>query len=47
MLTLSGYTASQHPMALICSEEKADLAAHVAAPIGKQCGEIALSNKSV
>ena len=29
-------------MTLICSEEKPDLAAHVAAPILKQCGEMFL-----
>ena len=34
-------------MALICSEEKPDLAAHVAAPILKQCGEIVLLVNSV
>ena len=34
-------------MALICSEEKPDLAAHVAAPILKQCGEIFLLVNSV
>ena len=34
-------------MALICSEEKPDFAAHVAAPILKQCGDIFLSANSV
>ena len=34
-------------MTLICSEEKPDLAAHVAAPILKQCGEISLLVNSV
>ena len=34
-------------MALICSEEKPDLAAHVDAPILKQCGEIVLLVSSV
>ena len=34
-------------MTLICSEEKRDLAAHVAAPILKQCGEIFLLVNSV
>ena len=34
-------------MPLIFSEEKPDLAAHTAAPILKQCGEIFLPVKSV
>ena len=34
-------------MALVCSEEKSDLAAHVVAPILKRCGEIFLLVNSV
>ena len=34
-------------MALICSEEKPDFDAHVAAPILKECGEMFLSANSV
>ena len=34
-------------MALLCSEDKLDYAANVAAPILKQCGDVFLSAKSV